>query len=41
MLACMPTWEELGVGEMILNPSHTLLFFFSVAVSLGKDTKLV
>jgi hypothetical protein len=37
----MLTWEELGVGEMILNPLHTRLFFFYVAASLGKDTRLV
>jgi hypothetical protein len=37
----MPTWEELGAGEMTLNPSHTHLSFFSVVASLGKDTRLV
>uniref|UniRef100_A0A0A8YJU6 Secreted protein n=1 Tax=Arundo donax TaxID=35708 RepID=A0A0A8YJU6_ARUDO len=39
MLVCMPTWEELGAGEMTLNPLHTHLFFFSVAASLGKDAR--
>jgi hypothetical protein len=40
-LVCMLTWEELEVGEMILNPSHTHLFFFSGAACLGKDTRLI
>jgi hypothetical protein len=38
-LVCMLTWEELEVGEMILNPLRTHLFFFSVAACLGKDTR--
>lgn len=41
MLVCMLTWEELEVGEMTLNPSHTHLFFFSVAAYLGKATRLI
>jgi hypothetical protein len=39
MLVCMPTWEELGAEETTLNLSHTHLFFFSVAGSLGKDSR--
>jgi hypothetical protein len=39
MLVCMLTWEELEAGEMTLSPLPTHLFFFCVAVFLGKDTR--